>query len=225
MKENSCHANCCCKGKKGPESWVKHTNTYDLYISSHSPMTCMFPATFLAVTWPGNSGLEHLPCVWQELCSVYLFNRVSHSTLNPVQAWLYQTAGTRACLWITEIRGLEHLSYEDRLRKLFERHYLFDKPSCHSCHSPLIVNKASVPYSSNINSDLKQVHDELTMGKNAEFLLGLWSYAHCRGQMMTFPAKHEIWCRENIFNESEWTEWVHSTFELSYVSTAFLTSQ
>lgn len=38
-RETSCRTNCCCKKKKGPESWVKHAKPYDP----------TFPATFLAV--------------------------------------------------------------------------------------------------------------------------------------------------------------------------------
>lgn len=89
-RETSCRTNCCCKKKKGPESWVKHAKPYDpTFVSSHLP-GC-------------NSGSEHLPCVWEELCSVYLFNRANHSTFSPVQARVYQTAGTRACLCATAL--------------------------------------------------------------------------------------------------------------------------
>ena len=83
-QDNSCYTYCCCKGKKGPENWVKHTNPCDLHVSSYIPGY--------------NSGSEHLRCVWEEPCSVYLFNRANHSTFHPVQAWLYHTAWTRARL-------------------------------------------------------------------------------------------------------------------------------
>lgn len=54
-EESSCHSSHCCKEKKGLDSWVKQTKPYDLHVSGHVP-GCI-------------SGAEHVPCVWEELCS------------------------------------------------------------------------------------------------------------------------------------------------------------